>query len=154
MSDSESARIWNGIREFLHRLSRRLAYGTDPWVIFSQADEGDVQRQRSYCEQRFAAETDEFIRELIRTKELPKHAKNVVRFYAGQRIEWASNFLRVLLTASAAGVLIFQEPVMPGWQFLEWLLITAYNNRFPLRPKEALSMIDDDNDEILSAVWT
>ena len=111
MSDSESARIWNGIREFLHRLSRRLAYGTDPLVIFSQADEGDVQRQRSYCEQRFAAETDEFIRELIRTKELPKHARNVVRFYAGQRIEWASNFLRVLLTASAAGVLIFQEPV-------------------------------------------
>ena len=152
MTDSENARVWSGIGEFLHRLSRRIAYGSDPWIIFCKGDEGDVQRQRSVCEERFAVETDEFIRHLIRTKELPKRAKNVVRFYAGQRIDWASNFLRVLLTASAAGVLVFQEPVMPGWEFLEWLLITAYNNRFPPEPKRALSVSGDD--EILSAVWT
>jgi len=154
MSDSENARIWNGIREFLHRLSRRIAYGSDPWIIFSKADDGDVQRQRSYCEEQFAAETDEFIRQLIRTKELPKRAKNVVRFYAGQRIDWALNFLRVLFTASSAGLLIFQEPVMPGWEFLEWLLITAYNNRFPPQPKTVLSVSGGDDDEILSTVWT
>ena len=152
MSHSENARIWNGISEFLHRLSRRIAYGSNPWIIFCNGDEGDIQRQRSVYEERFAAETDEFIREFIRTKELPKRAKNVVRFYAGQRIDWASNFLRVLLTASAAGASVFQEPVVSSWEFLEWLLITAYNNRFPPQPKLSLAMSGDD--ETLSTVWT
>jgi len=152
VSDSENARIWNGIREFLHRLSRRIAYGSDPWIIFCKGDEGDVQRQRSVCEERFAAETDEFIRQFIRTKELPKHAKNVVRFYAGQRIDWAANFLRILLTASGNGAPIFQEPAASGWEFLEWLLVTAYNNRFPPQPKLSLSVSGDD--ERLSPVWT
>jgi len=152
MSDSENARTWNGIREFLHRLSRRIAYGSDPWIIFCNGDERDIQRQRSVCEDRFAAETDEFIRQFIRTKELPKHPKNVVRFYAGQRIDWASNFLRILLSASATGALVFQQPAVSSWEFLEWLLITAYNNRFPPQPNASLSVSGDD--ETLSAVWT
>lgn len=151
MSESENARIWDGIRDFLFRLSKRIAYGRDPWVIFCHGDEGDIQRQRSVCEERFAAETDEFIRQFIRTRELPKRAKNVVRFYAGQRIDWASNFLRVLLTASAAGALVLQEPAVSGWEFLEWLLITAYNNRVPPQPK--MPVLIGGEDEILSAMW-
>ena len=102
MSECENARIWNGIRDFLMQLSWRVAYGKEPWTYFSSGRDGAAEpaRQLDHWEQHYAAETDEFIRQFVRTKELPRRATNVVRFYAGQRIDWAVNFLRILLSAS------------------------------------------------------
>ncbi len=149
MNQGEDLCVWNGIRDFLIRSSWRLAYGAGPWVVFSShRDEANRSRPHHETEQRLAAETEEFIREFVRTGELPKRARAMVRFYAGQRIDWATDFLRIFLAASADGVLA--APLVPGLEFVEWLLITAYNNRFPLQ--EGLACSRGSADGLLASI--
>ena len=99
-------------------------------MIFSASREDlDGSGQRPIPEEKYAAETDEFIRDFVRLRQWPKISKNIIRFYAGQRLDWAANFLRVL-TASSHGEQVFPKPSLMGLEFIEWLLITAYNSQF------------------------
>lgn len=130
MNESEELQIWQSIRDFLIQSSRRLAYGQEPWVIFSSSREDvDGSGQRPYSEEKCAAETDEFIRDFVRLRQWPRISKHIIRFYAGQRLDWAVNFLRVL-SASSHGERVFPKPSLTGLEFVEWLLITAYNSQF------------------------
>ena len=153
MNQSDGAQVWNAIRELLIQSSWRLAYGKEPWIIYSSGrDDVDRSGQLTQSEQQFAAETDQFIREFVRTRDFPKQTRNVVRFYAGQRIDWACNFLRLILAPTAAGKPVFQPPSLGHVEFLEWLLVTAYNSRFqtPLR----LSSAFPATDKALNSVWS
>jgi len=153
MNESEKIRVWNTIRDFLMQSSRRLAYGQEPWVIYSSGrDDSDSIEQRVKAEAKFSTEIDELIRQFVANKQWPKGSKSVVRFYAGQRIAWACEFLRVLLTPSATGDLVFQSPAVPGFAFIEWLLITAYNNRFVMTTKQPAGEIEAE--EKFTTVWT
>ena len=153
MNQSDGAQIWNGIRELLIQSSWRLAYGKDPWVIYSSSrDDLDHSHHQTQTEQQFARETDQFLREFIRTRDFPKKTRNVVRFYAGQRIDWACNFLRIILTPTAEGKSMFQAPSLGRVEFLEWLLITAYNSRF--QPQMRCSSNVAATDKALTAVWS
>jgi hypothetical protein len=130
MNESEELQVCQSIRDFLIQSSRRLAYGQEPWVIFSSSREDlDGTGQRPYPEEKCAAETDAFIRDFVRLRQWPKISKNIIRFYAGQRLDWAVNFLRVL-SASSHGERVFPKPSLTGLEFVEWLLITAYNSQF------------------------
>jgi hypothetical protein len=138
MNETEDVAVWNSIRDFLIRSSRRLAYGQEPWIIYApDSNDTDPAGESGYFEERFSEEIDEVIRYFVAEKQWPERSKNVVRFYAGQRIEWACNFLRLLLTQSVNGELIFQRPAVSGLEFIEWLLITAYKNRFTRLPRHS-----------------
>ena len=153
MNESDKVRVWNTIRDFLMQSSRRLAYGQEPWVIYSSGrDDSRSTEQGLQTEERFSSEIDEFIRQFVTTREWPKDSKSIVRFYAGQRIAWACEFLRVVLTPSPAGDFVFHSPVLPGIEFIEWLLISAYNNRFVSTSRQpATDPVADSN---LTTVWT
>ena len=153
MNQSDGAQIWNGIRELLIQSSWRLAYGKDPWVIYaSSRDDLDRSGQQTQTEQQFAEQTDQFLREFIRTRDFPKKARNVVRFYAGQRIDWACNFLRIILATNRDGKPVFQPPALGPTEFLEWLLITAYRSRF--QPQARLTHTFSSADKALNGIWS
>src|SRR3954463_14934207 len=131
MNNSEGAQVWDAIRDLLTQSSWRLAYGKDPWVIYATGrDDADHSKEQNLTEQQYSCETDDFVREFIATRQIPLRCKNIVRFYAGQRLDWASQFVRVMLTPAANGKLAIEPPSLNGAQFLEWLLITAYKSRF------------------------
>jgi len=153
MNETEDAVMWNSIRDFLIRSSRRLAYGQEPWIIYSSPKgDSDPAGQGVRFEERFSEEIDEVIRYFVTERQWPDRSKNIVRFYVGQRIEWACNFLRLLLTPSAKGGLLFQSPAGSALEFVEWLLITAYKNRFIPEPKAATT--DEPVEATLCNVWT
>ncbi len=153
MNESEDTVMWDSIRDFLIRSSRRLAYGQEPWIIYSSPDGGsDPVGQGTHFEERFSEEIDEVIRYFVSEKQWPERSKNIVRFYIGQRIDWACSFLRVLLTPSKKGGLLFHSPAGSPLDLIEWLLITAYKNRFIGQPKAAPS--EESVPATLCHVWT
>jgi hypothetical protein len=140
MSESEDIRVWNGIRDFLIQSSRRLAYGQEPWVIYSSTRNHIHDTEHgANTEHKFAAEIDEMIRQFVTHKQWPDGSNTVVRFYAGQRLAWACDFLRVMLTPAPNGEVIFPRPFVSGLELIEWLLITAYHSRFQRQPHFAAS---------------
>jgi hypothetical protein len=143
MSESEDIQVWNAVRDFLIQSSRRLAYGQEPWVIYSSSrDNRHDTEPGANTEHKFAAEIDEMIRQFITQKQWPDRSKSVVRFYAGQRIAWACDFLRIMLTPASNGEVIFPRPFVSGLELIEWLLITAYHSRFERQPRFANSQVD------------
>jgi len=153
MNQTERADAWDGVREWLIRSSRTLAYGKEPWVIFASGrDDVDYARKPNPIEHLFARETDEFIRQFIRTREFPEGTRNVVRFYAGQRFDWAANFVRILRTTTQEGKVAFPPPNLGATEFLEWLLIIAYHSR--LQPPLGKSGLAAPSDHSLNTLWS
>ena len=129
--DNSDPQVWDAIRDLLIQSSWRLAYGKDPWVIYASGrDDVDYSSEPNSTEEQFLRETDDFIRQFIATRQLPAKSKNIVRFFAGQRVDWAGKFVRVLLTPASNGKVAISPPSLNRTEFLEWLLITAYKSRF------------------------
>jgi hypothetical protein len=129
--NNSDLQVWDTIRDLLIQSSWRLAYGKDPWVIYASGrDDVDYSNEPNTTEQQYLRESDDFIRQFISTRQLPANSKNIVRFFAGQRVDWASKFVRVLLTPTSNGKVAISPPSLNRTEFLEWLLITAYKSRF------------------------
>ena len=93
-------------------------------------EEWKNQAEKEALESEFYVSTDQYIRKYFTDHKWPARYKMAVPYYAGRRLLWARNFLRVLLTPINDELVIPAANIPPA-DFLCWLLTDAYNNRNP-----------------------
>ncbi|MBN8711861.1 MAG: hypothetical protein BGO12_05120 [Verrucomicrobia bacterium 61-8] len=136
--EDKHLKFWRALHGVLENCRETLPYASKPERIhWSHPDDdwkndAEVQAIEESC----FSETDALIRYFCLKQEWPKRSKNNERYFADQRIRWALGFIRIFtipLTEGAGAAI--PRPLQSGWELLQWLLIEAYQQRFPPPPR-------------------
>jgi hypothetical protein len=129
---------WVAVHGLLEGWCKIMPYASEPdrihWDHPKEGWKNDaaVEELEGEC----SGDTDDLIVHLCTKQAWPKRSKNNARYFAEKRLKWAKRFVRILTiplpdTQTAA----VPRPPQSGYDFLQWLLIDAYHQRFPPTPE-------------------
>ena len=133
----KDAEFWNALYTIVRQALDAFGHTAKPEVIAFpyEGEEWKEQAQVDEKEDACYVATDEFIREFCRTHQWPQKSTEDVDYFVGQRLRWAVSFLRIpTIRWEKTGLTFLPRPEESGYEFLEWLLIDGYRERFPPAP--------------------
>jgi hypothetical protein len=133
--------FWRAIYDQLALAKQTLPLGTEP-ETFHWANPDEKWKSTAHLEQLEEAawtQTDSLISYYCQNQKWPKRSQNNARFFALQRLKWARNISRLFtIPDDSTNSAVIPRPQQSGWNFLRWLLVDAYRERFEKAPETPL----------------
>ncbi|WP_226895562.1 hypothetical protein [Luteolibacter marinus] len=124
--------FWQAVHEVVVKAGRSLPTGDDPRAVFWDHPD-ELWKNEAALEDyeiELRSELHELVATFCRNQQWPKRSKTAVRFLLDIRLEWAKGFTWILTVPSThLGGAAMPRPEHSGWDFIQWLLTDAYENR-------------------------
>jgi len=142
--------FWKVLHAVAQQALETLPNAAKPDVIAFpyEGEEWKEQAQIDEKEEACYGATEDFIREFCRHQQWPQQSAEDVRYFTRQRLLWGVSFLRILtIPWEKTGLVFLPRPEESGYDFLAWLLIDGYHQRFPPVPDVPMRFFMPGNSE-------